>query len=410
MPQKIQLEQISLAADRPLVSDVSFTLRRGQVLALLGSSGCGKSLTCAAALGLLPPGVRQTAGRVLLDGIPVHGEQLRGATIATIMQNPRSAFNPLHTMAAHARETCRAVGREANDAVLLAAMEEVGLDNPRALLKRYPFEMSGGMLQRMMVALALLSRAPFIIADEPTTDLDTIAPGETVALLGRSGCGKSTLARMLVGLETPQHGDIAWRGTPLAALKGEAIGAFRRDIQLVFQDAFSAVNPRKTVREIVSEPLRHLLCLSREARARRVEEMLLAVDLASSLLDKRPAQLSGGQLQRVCLARALAVRPQLLILDEAVSNLDLLLQAEIIALLKRLQAQFDTACLFITHDLRLVERFCQRVLVMEHGRIVETATVSLPLRLRSPAGQALQQAVLPPFPATLLNEAMPCSA
>lgn len=112
------------------------------------------------------------------------------------------------------------------------------------------------------------------------------------------------LARMLVGLETPQHGDIARRGTPLTALKGEAIGAFRRDIQLVFQDAFSAVNPRKTVREIVSEPLRHLLCLSREARARRVEEMLLAVDLAPSLLDKRPAQLSGGQLQRVCLARA----------------------------------------------------------------------------------------------------------
>ncbi|HBQ8805708.1 TPA: nickel import ATP-binding protein NikD [Klebsiella pneumoniae] len=183
MPQKIQLEQISLAADRPLVSDVSFTLRRGQVLALLGSSGCGKSLTCAAALGLLPPGVRQTAGRVLLDGIPVHGEQLRGATIATIMQNPRSAFNPLQTMAAHARETCRAAGREANDAVLLAALEEVGLDNPRALLKRYPFEMSGGMLQRMMVALALLSRAPFIIADEPTTDLDAIAQARILDLL-----------------------------------------------------------------------------------------------------------------------------------------------------------------------------------------------------------------------------------
>ncbi|MCL0268970.1 ATP-binding cassette domain-containing protein, partial [Klebsiella pneumoniae] len=103
-----------------------------------------------------------------------------------------------------------------------------------------------------------------------------------------------------------------------------------------------------TVREIVSEPLRHLLRLSREERARQVEEMLQAVDLSTTLLDKRPAQLSGGQLQRVCLARALAVRPQLLILDEAVSNLDLLLQAEIIALLKRLQAQFGTACLFIT--------------------------------------------------------------
>ncbi len=183
MPQKIQLQQIALTADRPLVSDVSLTLRRGQVLALLGSSGSGKSLTCAAALGLLPPGVNQTAGRVLLDGMPVHGEQLRGATIATIMQNPRSAFNPLHTMSAHARETCRAAGREASDAALLAAMEEVGLDNPRALLKRYPFEMSGGMLQRMMVALALLSRAPFIIADEPTTDLDAIAQARILNLL-----------------------------------------------------------------------------------------------------------------------------------------------------------------------------------------------------------------------------------
>ncbi|HBU7546997.1 nickel import ATP-binding protein NikE [Klebsiella aerogenes] len=237
-----------------------------------------------------------------------------------------------------------------------------------------------------------------------------IALGETVALLGRSGCGKSTLARMLVGLETPRYGDVAWRGASLTSLKGEATGAFRRDIQLVFQDAVSAVNPRKTVREIISEPLRHLFSLSREERTQRVEEMLLAVDLAPALLDKRPAQLSGGQLQRVCLARALVVRPQLLILDEAVSNLDLMLQADIIALLKRLQAQFATACLFITHDLRLVERFCQRVLVMDSGRIVETAAVSLPLRLTSAAGQALQRAVLPPFPRTLLNEAMLCSA
>ena len=228
-----------------------------------------------------------------------------------------------------------------------------------------------------------------------------IALGETVALLGRSGCGKSTLARMLVGLETPRYGEVAWRGASLTSLKGEAIGAFRRDIQLVFQDAISAVNPRKTVREIISEPLRHLFSLSREERMQRVEEMLLAVDLAPALLDKRPAQLSGGQLQRVCLARALVVGPQLLILDEAVSNLDLMRQADIIALLKRL---------FITHDLRLVERFCQRVLVMDSGRIVETAAVSLPLRLTSAAGQALQRAVLPPFPRTLLNEAMLCSA
>ncbi len=108
----------------------------------------------------LCPGVRQTAGRLLLDGIPVHGEQLRGGTIATIMQNPRSAFNPLYTMATHARETCRATGQPADDAALIAAMTAVGLENPSQLLKRYPFEMSGGMLQRMMIALALLSKAP----------------------------------------------------------------------------------------------------------------------------------------------------------------------------------------------------------------------------------------------------------
>ncbi|MBO2028977.1 ATP-binding cassette domain-containing protein [Klebsiella pneumoniae] len=134
-----------------------------------------------------------------------------------------------------------------------------------------------------------------------------------MALLGRSGCGKRH-RRGCWWVWKRRSTVILRRGAPLTALKGEAIGAFRRDIQLVFQDAFSAVNPRKTVREIVSEPLRHLLCLSREARARRVEEMLLAVDLAPSLLDKRPAQLSGGQLQRVCPARATAVRPQLLIL------------------------------------------------------------------------------------------------
>ena len=234
--------------------------------------------------------------------------------------------------------------------------------------------------------------------------------GETVALLGRSGCGKSTLARLLVGLESPTEGSVCWRGEPLSRLNRAKQKAFRRDIQMVFQDAISAANPRKTVREMLREPMRHLLSLTKSEQLARASAMLKAVDLDDSVLDKRPPQLSGGQLQRVCLARALTVEPKLLILDEAVSNLDLVLQADVIGLLKKLQQQFGTACLFITHDLRLVERFCQRVLVMEHGRIVETATVSLPLRLRSPAGQALQQAVLPPFPATLLNEAMPCSA
>ncbi|HAV2020062.1 TPA: nickel import ATP-binding protein NikD [Citrobacter koseri] len=183
MPQQIELQNIVLQADRPLVHGVSLALRRGRVLALVGGSGSGKSLTCAAALGILPAGVRQTAGAILADGQPISPCKLRGIKVATIMQNPRSAFNPLHTMAAHAKETCLAAGKPADDATLIAALEAVGLENAARVLKLYPFEMSGGMLQRMMIAMALLCDAPFIIADEPTTDLDVVAQARILDLL-----------------------------------------------------------------------------------------------------------------------------------------------------------------------------------------------------------------------------------
>jgi len=183
MPQEIALHHIAIAADRPLVNGVSLTLRRGHVQALVGGSGSGKSLTCAAALGVLPPGVRQTAGQILADGKPMTPASLRGVSVATIMQNPRSAFNPLHTMATHARETCRALNKPSDEATLLAALDAVGLEDAPRVLKLYPFEMSGGMLQRMMIALAVLSDAPFIVADEPTTDLDTVAQARILDLL-----------------------------------------------------------------------------------------------------------------------------------------------------------------------------------------------------------------------------------
>jgi len=183
MPQQVALQNIAPEADRPLVRGVSLTLNRGRVLALVGGSGSGKSLTCAAALGILPAGVRQTAGRILADGRPVAPGDLRGIKIATIMQNPRSAFNPLHTMATHARETCLALGKPADDATLIAALEAVGLENAARVLKLYPFEMSGGMLQRMMIAMAVLCDAPFIVADEPTTDLDVGAQARILDLL-----------------------------------------------------------------------------------------------------------------------------------------------------------------------------------------------------------------------------------
>lgn len=183
MPQQLRLENLSLHAQRPLVQDVSLTLRRGRVLALVGASGSGKSLTCAAALGVLPAGVRQTAGRLLADDRPVSPHTLRGVTVATVMQNPRSAFNPLRTMAGHAQETCRALGKRADRATLVATLRSVGLEDAERVLALYPFEMSGGMLQRMMIALALLSDAAFIVADEPTTDLDAVAQARVLDLL-----------------------------------------------------------------------------------------------------------------------------------------------------------------------------------------------------------------------------------
>ena len=183
MPQQIELQNIALRAERPLVHGVSLTLKRGRVLALVGGSGSGKSLTCAAALGILPAGVHQTAGAILADGKPIAPCELRGIKVATIMQNPRSAFNPLRTMADHARETCRALGKPSDNATLIAALEAVGLEQAQRVLQLYPFEMSGGMLQRMMIAMALLCDAPFIVADEPTTDLDAVAQARILDLL-----------------------------------------------------------------------------------------------------------------------------------------------------------------------------------------------------------------------------------
>lgn len=183
MPQQLRLENITLHAQKPLVEDLSLTLQRGRVLALVGASGSGKSLTCAAALGVLPAGVQQTAGRVLADEKPVNPQALRGVTIATVMQNPRSAFNPLRTMAGHAKETCQALGKHIDHAALVATLHSVGLEEAERVLSLYPFEMSGGMLQRTMIALALLCDAAFIVADEPTTDLDAVAQARVLDLL-----------------------------------------------------------------------------------------------------------------------------------------------------------------------------------------------------------------------------------
>jgi nickel transport system ATP-binding protein len=190
LTETLTIENLHIAArhgdhDHVLVDGISLTIRRGRILALVGSSGCGKSMTCSGAQGVLPPGVRVTRGQVLYDGRPIAPDKLRGHVVATIMQNPRSAFNPVRTMADHAKETLRAVGKldAAWRSRVLEALATVGLEDGEKVLGLHAFEMSGGMLQRAMIALALLSDAPFLFADEPTTDLDLIVQARILDLL-----------------------------------------------------------------------------------------------------------------------------------------------------------------------------------------------------------------------------------
>ncbi|MDQ0324900.1 nickel transport system ATP-binding protein [Rhodopseudomonas julia] len=226
----------------------------------------------------------------------------------------------------------------------------------------------------------------------------SIGEGETVGLLGRSGCGKSTLARLLCGLEQPGQGQVFYRNHDLRHLTRAQRRAFRRDVQMVFQDSVSAVDPRFDMRAIIAEPLRHLTDLDARAREARIRELLEMVELPAGIAGMLPSQVSGGQLQRVCIARALAPRPKLIILDEAVSDLDVHLQASAIALLAKLQESEGIGYLFVTHDLRLVERFAERVVVMDEGRVVEEVPTGSLAALTHPASLLLKDAVLPPLP------------
>ncbi len=196
----------------------------------------------------------------------------------------------------------------------------------------------------------------------------TINKGETLGIVGESGCGKSTLARMLVGLLAPSGGQIK--------IEGEILGtadpvAFGRRIQYVFQDPVSSLNPRKTIRQIMEAPLKHLHGMSRAARERRISEIFSAVNLRLDYLDRYPHEFSGGQAQRIVIGRALAADARILILDEPVSALDVSIQAQVLNLLSDLKEKFDLTYLFISHDLAVVEAISDRIAVLYFGSIVE---------------------------------------
>lgn len=226
-----------------------------------------------------------------------------------------------------------------------------------------------------------------------------IRPGETLSVVGESGCGKSTLARLIMRLIEPSDGSILFNGDDITKLSRERMRKQRRNIQIVFQDPYASLNPRQRVHDMLSEPLLiHHLADRRQARERAVE-LLGMVGLGTDSMDKFPHEFSGGQRQRLCIARALAVEPKLIICDECVSALDVSIQAQIINLLTRLQKQLNLTLLFISHDLRVVRHISDRVIVMYLGRVLEQAPKDLLFKSpMHPYTRALLSAVPIPDP------------
>lgn len=200
----------------------------------------------------------------------------------------------------------------------------------------------------------------------------SVHPGETFGIVGESGSGKSTLARILTRLETPTEGRILYRGEDITHLSGEALRQHRRAVQMVFQDPSTALDPKLRVRDIICEPLFNFGLLRASEADDKARELLRLVDLPEDFADRFPHNMSGGQRQRVAIARAVALEPELIVLDEATSALDVSVQARVIDLLGRLQRERNIAYLFICHDLFLANNFCDRILVMQHGKEVET--------------------------------------
>ncbi|MER7197546.1 peptide ABC transporter ATP-binding protein [Streptomyces sp. CB01635] len=231
------------------------------------------------------------------------------------------------------------------------------------LVKHYPLT-QGILFKKQVGAVKAVDGVDFVLGE-----------GETLGIVGESGCGKSTVARMLVNLERPTAGQIKYRGEDITKLSGRALKAVRRNIQMVFQDPYTSLNPRMTVGDIIGEPYEiHPEVAPKGDRRRKVQDLLDVVGLNPEYINRYPHQFSGGQRQRIGIARGLALRPEIIVADEPVSALDVSVQAQVINLLDSLQNEFDLSYVFIAHDLSIVRHISDRVGVMYLGRIVETGT------------------------------------
>ncbi|MEU1949898.1 dipeptide ABC transporter ATP-binding protein, partial [Streptomyces sp. NPDC020125] len=233
----------------------------------------------------------------------------------------------------------------------------------RDLAKLYPLT-QGVVVKRRIGAVRAVDTVSF-----------ALRRGETLGIVGESGCGKSTVAKLLVSLERPTAGTIHYRGEDITRVSGRALRAVRRNIQMVFQDPYTSLNPRMTVGDIIGEPFEiHPEAAPKGERRRAVQELLEVVGLSPEHLNRYPHQFSGGQRQRIGIARGLALRPEVIVADEPVSALDVSVQAQVVNLMERLQDEFGLAYVFIAHDLSVVRHIADRVAVMYLGRIAETGT------------------------------------
>ncbi|MGI9367913.1 MAG: ABC transporter ATP-binding protein [Ruegeria sp.] len=514
------------------VDHLSLSVEPGQIHGLVGESGAGKSTIGAAVMGLLERPGRIASGEIMLGGEQISGldaeemRGLRGKKISMIFQDPLTSLNPLFTVREQLTETILAhLGGSDAEANARARdlIDRVGIPDPDTRLDQYPHQFSGGMRQRVVIALALCTEPDVIIADEPTTALDVsvqaqildlikelaqerqvgvilithdmgviadttdrvtvmydgqvvesgptaqvmgqpqhaytksliaavprptlklhrfpqisyggretrfaiedmarhwpkvendktkpvfevrnltkqfllrrgllpwdrtyltavddvsfdVRAGEVFGVVGESGSGKSTIARMIAGLYPVDGGTITFDGQLVSDLGDKAVQReYRKNIQMIFQDPYSSLNPRMRVDEIVAEPIRHHRLMDGSDIRRRVDELLDQVGLGSEAGLKYPHEFSGGQRQRISIARALATQPRFLICDEPTSALDVSIQAQILNILKDLQEHLGLTMLFISHDLPVVRQMCDRVAVMKQGRMVEIQKTS----------------------------------
>ncbi|MEU3738930.1 MULTISPECIES: dipeptide ABC transporter ATP-binding protein [unclassified Streptomyces] len=258
----------------------------------------------------------------------------------------------------------------------------------RGLVKHYPLT-QGIVIRKQIGAVKAVDGVDF-----------DLGRGETLGIVGESGCGKSTVAKMLVNLERPTAGEIRYKGEDISKLSGRALKAVRRNIQMVFQDPYTSLNPRMTVGDIIGEPYEiHPEVAPKGSRRQRVRELLDVVGLNPEYINRYPHQFSGGQRQRIGIARGLALRPEIIVADEPVSALDVSVQAQVVNLLDKLQNEFDLSYVFIAHDLSIVRHISDRVGVMYLGRIVEIGSdAEIYEHPTHPYTQALLSAVPVPDP------------